>query len=90
MIKEWRQYATDVEQGKRTPSAMTTHLLIETAIGQHEYATAAMQLLRLVGGGATFLGFLLMIDLVRYRARHAGPQSVPDRTEWDDAIWDFA
>ncbi len=70
MIKEWRQYATDVEHGKRTLSAKATRMLTETAIGQNEYATSAMQLLRLVSAGAAFLGLVLIIDLVRYRVRH--------------------
>jgi hypothetical protein len=73
-IEQWRRYATEVEQGIKTPSASSTRILTETAIAQHEYATSAGQLLRLVGGGIGFLAFLLTIDLVRYRARHTVPR----------------
>lgn len=76
MIKEWRQYATDVERGKRTPSAKTTRMLTETAIGQHEYANSAMELLRFLSAAVALLGLILMIDLVRYRAKHTRPPSV--------------
>ena len=41
MIADWRQYATEVEHHKRTPSPITTRMLTETAISQHEYARAA-------------------------------------------------
>jgi hypothetical protein len=72
-IESWRRYATEVERGKRTPSAATTRMLTETAIAQNEYASSAARLLRLVGGGVALLGILLTIDLVRYRARHTVP-----------------
>jgi hypothetical protein len=81
MIKEWRHYATEVEQGKRTPSAKTTRMLTETAIGQNEYATSSVQLLRLVSASAALLGLVLMIDLARYRARHTSPRSGHTRAE---------
>jgi uncharacterized membrane protein YgaE (UPF0421/DUF939 family) len=70
-IQQWRQYATEVERGTRTPSAVTTRMLTETAIAQHEYATAAEQLLRFVGAGVALLGLILLVDLARYRARQA-------------------
>ena len=31
-VKQWRQYATEVERGTRTPSPVTTRMLTETAI----------------------------------------------------------
>jgi hypothetical protein len=73
VIEQWRHYATEVEQGSKTPTATSTRILTETAIAQHEYASSAGQLLRLVGGGIGFLALLLTIDLVRYRARHTVP-----------------
>jgi hypothetical protein len=72
--EEWRQYAKDVEQGRRTPSASMTRLLTETAISQNIYASSALQLLRLVGAAMAVVGLLLGVDLVRHRARAARPQ----------------
>jgi hypothetical protein len=72
-IEQWRQYATEVQQGTRKPSAINLRLLTEAAIAQNEYASSATQLLRLVGAGIAILGFLLAIDLVRYRVRHTAP-----------------
>jgi hypothetical protein len=69
MVEEWRKYATEVERGTRTPLPVTTRMLTETAIAQSAYAAAAMDLLRLVGGGVALLGLLLTLDLVRVRAR---------------------
>jgi hypothetical protein len=77
MIGEWRRYAGDVEQGKRIPSAPTIRMLTETAIAQHAHANAAIDLLRLLGGGVALLGIFLTVDLVRYRARHANEPPVP-------------
>jgi len=71
MIGEWRRYASEVEQGKRAPSASTTRMLTETAIAQHAHATSAIDLLRLLGAGVALLGVFLVVDLIRYRARHA-------------------
>ena len=68
--QEWRQYASDVERGTRTPSAATTRLLTETAIAQHAHARTAVDLLRFLGAGVAFLGLILAVDLIRYRARH--------------------
>ena len=68
-LQEWRQYASDVERGTRTPTKMATRMLTETAIAQHQYATSAEQLLKIVGGGVALLGCLLVIDLARHRAR---------------------
>ncbi len=70
-MKQWRQYATEVERGTRTPSAITTRMLTETAIAQHEYADAAEALLRFVGAGVALLGLVLAVDVARVRARHA-------------------
>jgi len=72
-IQAWRQYASEVERGSRTPSGVTTRLLTETAIAQHAHAKSAVDLLRLVGAGVAFLGVFLAVDLIRYRARHASP-----------------
>ena len=69
MLKEWRQYATEVERGARTPSAATTRMLTETAIAQHAYAKSATQLLRFAGIAVAVLGLLLGVDLIRFRAR---------------------
>jgi hypothetical protein len=69
MIADWRQYATEVERHKRAPSPITTRMLTETAISQHEYAHAAEQMLRVVGAGVTLVGLFLVVDLARYRAR---------------------
>ena len=72
-IAEWRRYATEVEQGTRVPSGMTTRMMTETAIAQQAHARSALSLLRLVGAGMALLGVFLLVDLVRYRSRHAGP-----------------
>lgn len=72
-IQQWRQYATEVQHGTRIPSAIHFRLLTDAAIAQNEYASSATELLRLVGAGVAILGFLLAIDLVRYRARHTAP-----------------
>ncbi len=72
MVGDWRRYASEVEQGKRTPSAPTTRMLTETAIAQHAHAKSAIDLLRLLGAGVALLGVFLVVDLIRYRARHAG------------------
>jgi hypothetical protein len=77
-IQEWRRYATDVEQGTRTPSALTTRLLTETAIAQHAHARSAVDLLRLVGAGVALLGLFLAVDLVRYRIRHPREWQAPN------------
>lgn len=68
-IAQWRQYATEVERGTRTPSPVTTRMLTETAIAQHEYAAAAGQLLRVLGAGVALVGLFLVVDLARHRAR---------------------
>ena len=70
--QEWRQYAREVEQGTRTPSATTTRLLTETAIAQHAHARSAVDLLLFLGGGVALLGLILAVDLIRFRARHTG------------------
>jgi hypothetical protein len=75
--QEWRQYATEVEQGTRTPSGLTTRLLTETAIAQHAHARSAVDLLRLLGVGVALLGLLLAVDLIRFRARHTSGGDVP-------------
>ncbi|HEX5005209.1 MAG TPA: hypothetical protein VFV65_07820 [Gemmatimonadales bacterium] len=69
MMADWRRYAKEVEQQKRTPSPVTTRMLTETAIAQHEYARASQQALRVVGIGVTLVGLFLVVDLARYRAR---------------------
>lgn len=76
-IQEWRRYASDVEQGLRTPSGPTTRMLTETAIAQQAHARSAVDLLRLVGAGVALLGLFLAVDLIRYRARHAGEARTP-------------
>lgn len=68
-VEQWREYATEVERGTRTPSPLTTRMLTETAIAQHEYATAATELLRLLGAGVALVGLFLLVDLARHRAR---------------------
>ena len=72
-MREWRRYATDVEHGARTPSPATTRMLTETAIAQHESARASRDLLRFLGAATTILSLLLVIDLVRHRARVSSP-----------------
>src|SRR5574342_1287626 len=62
----WRQYATEVEQGRRTPSPATTRMLTETAIAQHRYATAAQELLRFVSGSVALVGLFLVFDIHRH------------------------
>lgn len=69
MVEEWREYATAVERGSRTPLPITTRMLTETAIAQSAYASSAMNLLGLVGGGVALLGLLLTLDMVRARVR---------------------
>ena len=69
-LQEWRKYASEVEQGTRTPSGATTRLLTETAIAQHAHARTAVDLLLFLGGGVALLGLLLAVDLIRFRVRH--------------------
>jgi len=76
-IQAWRQYASEVEQGTRTPTGVTTRLLTETAIAQHAHARSAVDLLRLVGAGVAILGVFLAADLIRYRARHLSESNAP-------------
>jgi hypothetical protein len=76
--QEWRQYASEVEQGTRTPSCVTTLLLTETAIAQHAHARSAVDLLRFLGIGVALLGVILAVDLIRFRARHTGGSSSAD------------
>ncbi len=76
-IREWRQYASDVERGARTPSAATTRLLTETAIAQQAHARSVVDLLRWMGAGVALLGLFLTADLIRYRAKHAGEPKPP-------------
>lgn len=76
-VQEWRQYAREVEQGTRTPSGVTTRFLTETAIAQHAHARSAIDLLRLVGAGVALLGFLLAVDLIRFRVRHTSGGDPP-------------
>jgi hypothetical protein len=76
-IAQWRQYANEVERGRRTPSPALTRLLTEAAISQNAYASAAMDLVRFVGGGVFILGLLLGLDLVRYRMKHLEAPSPP-------------
>jgi hypothetical protein len=68
-MEQWRQYAAEVEQGRRTPSPATTRMLTETAIAQHRYAAAAQDLLRFVSGSVALVGLILVLDIARYRAR---------------------
>ncbi len=68
-IAKWRQYATEVEAGTRTPSAMQVTTLTELAISQNGYAASAMELLQFLGGGVTVLGLILGADLLRHRQR---------------------
>lgn len=76
-IEQWRRYASEVEQGMRTPSGATTRLLTETAIAQQAHARSAIGLLRLVGAGVALLGLFLVVDLIRYRARHTTQSPSP-------------
>ena len=75
--REWRQYASEVEQGKRTPSGPTTRMLTETAIAQHAHARTAVDLLRFLGAGVALLGLILAADLIRFRARHTSGADSP-------------
>jgi hypothetical protein len=75
--QEWRRYASEVEQGTRTPSGATTRLLTETAIAQHAHAKTAVDLLLFLGAGVALLGLLLAVDLVRFRARHSRGADAP-------------
>lgn len=68
-ITKWRQYAVEVEQGKRTASAMQVDALTELAISQNDYAASAMQLLQLLGGGVAVLGLVLGVDVWRKMRR---------------------
>src|SRR5213595_2611069 len=68
-VTQWRQYASEVERGTRTPSPALTHLLTEAAITQNRYASAAVELVRFVGAGVFILGLLLALDLLRYRMK---------------------
>src|SRR5215207_4556079 len=68
-IQAWRQYASQVERGTRTPSAITTRVLTETAIAQQAHARSTVDLLRFLGAGVALLGVFLAVDLIRYRAR---------------------
>jgi hypothetical protein len=68
-IEQWRQYATEVERGTQTPSPITTRMLTETAIAQHEYATAAEELLRFLSASVALIGLFLVVDIARARAR---------------------
>ncbi|MFL5494753.1 MAG: hypothetical protein ACJ8DC_10270 [Gemmatimonadales bacterium] len=74
-VTQWRQYAADVERGARTSSPALTRLLTEAAITQNRYASAAVDLVRFVGGGVFILGLLLGLDLWRYRMKH--PERAP-------------
>ena len=76
-IRQWRTYAEAVERGTVTPSAVNTRLMTETAIAQQAHASAALDLLRLVGAGVALLGLLLVLDLLRFRARHARQPGQP-------------
>ncbi len=76
-IQAWRQYASEVERGVRTPSGVTTRLLTETAIAQQAHARSAVDLLRFVGAGVALLGVFLAIDLIRYRAKHTAASNAP-------------
>jgi hypothetical protein len=78
MVASWREYAELVRQGRRTPLPATTQLLTETAIAQNAYAASAVRLLTLVGAGVATVGLLLLLDLVRYRARLTAVPA-PDR-----------
>jgi hypothetical protein len=82
-LREWREYAAEVERGARTPSPATTRMLTETAIAQHNYSRAAGDLLRFVGAGLTIVSLLLAIDLARYRARHLPPGPTPPPASGD-------
>jgi len=76
-VAQWRQYAAEVERGKRTPSPAMTRLLTETAVAQNAYASSAVDLVRFIGGGVLVLGLLLSLDLLRYRMRHTSASAPP-------------
>jgi hypothetical protein len=76
-IQAWRQYASEVERGTRTPSAVTTRMLTEVAIAQQAHARSTVDLLRFLGAGVALLGVFLAVDLIRYRARHASDSNAP-------------
>jgi hypothetical protein len=76
-IQAWRQYASEVERGTRTPSAVTTRMLTEVAIAQQAHARSTVDLLRFLGAGVALLGVFLAVDLIRYRARHASQSNAP-------------
>lgn len=76
-VTQWRQYAVEVERGTRTPSPDLTRLLTEAAITQNQYASAAVDLVRFVGGGVFILGLLLGLDLLRYRMKHPESAAPP-------------
>ena len=78
VVASWREYANQVMEGRRTPLPATTQLLTETAIAQNAFAASAVQLLRVMGLGIAIVGLLLLLDLLRHRARlTTGPP--PDR-----------
>ena len=82
VVASWREYAEMVRRGERVPLPATTQLLTETAIAQNVYAASAIRLLRVVGVGVAIVGLLLLLDLVRYRARFT-PGPATDRPTSD-------
>jgi hypothetical protein len=78
VVASWREYADQVMEGRRTPLPATTQLLTETAIAQNASAASAVQLLRVMGLGIAIMGLLLLLDLLRQRARLATAPP-PDR-----------
>jgi hypothetical protein len=78
VVASWREYADQVMEGRRTPLPATTQLLTETAIAQNAFAASAVQLLRVMGLGIAIVGLLLLLDLLRHRARLATAPP-PDR-----------
>jgi hypothetical protein len=78
VVASWREYANQVMEGRRTPLPATTQLLTETAIAQNAFAASAVQLLRVMGLGIAIVGLLLLLDLLRQRARLATAPP-PDR-----------
>jgi hypothetical protein len=78
VVASWREYANQVMEGRRTPLPATTQLLTETAIAQNAFAASAVQLLRVMGLGIAIMGLLLLLDLLRQRARLATAPP-PDR-----------